>query len=63
MNLGNNSRIPGSRGKGNARDERGIGKKGNRRDANLTNGGDPNWETDNRQTQEENGGNDEYQGI
>ena len=27
MNSGNNSRIPGSRGKGNARDERGSGKK------------------------------------
>ena len=31
MNLGNNSRIPGSRGKGNARDERGIGKRKSKR--------------------------------
>ena len=37
LNSANISRIPGSRGKANARDYRGKGRKGNRRDANLTN--------------------------
>ena len=62
LNLANISRIPGSRGIGNARDERGKGRKGNRRDANLTSWGDPNWEADNHQIQEENEENDDYQG-
>ena len=51
LNLANISRIPGSRGKGNARDDRGNGRKGNRRDANLTNWEDPNWAAGSHQIQ------------
>ena len=54
LNWTNSSRAPGSRsiGKCNAREERGKGGKGNRRDANLTNWGDRDWDTDSHQIQE-----------
>ena len=62
LNLANISRSPGSRVKGNARDERGKGRKGNIRDAHLTNWGDPNWEAGNHQIQEGSGENGDYHG-
>ena len=58
MNTANAAReLPGSRGKGNARDERGKGK-GERGKCESNQWGDPERGTDNHQRQE---GDDEYQ--
>ena len=73
MNLANAARsLPGSRGKGNDREsknltgrsrfsqqERGTGRQRNARNANQTNGANPDWGADNHQRQE---GHGEYQG-